>query len=126
MKEPRRLYSNGVPNVIEDLNSGNWYYNYDIQSEEIEVPSMEDKGVIEKKPIYNYVQLKLAEKPTYKKCVEALIREYISQSEEFDLINSANKAILVGDNTSNDIVKYKEYLSKIEEIKEKVEKDLGK
>ena len=126
MKEPRRIYSNEVPNIIEDLNSGNWYYNYDVQSEEIEVHSIEDKEAVEKKTLYNYIQLKVSGKPTYKKCVEMLIREYISQSEEFDLINSANKAILLGDTSSNDVVKYKEYLSKVEEIKEKVAKDLGK
>ncbi len=126
MKEPRRIYTKGVPNTIDDLNSGSWYYNYDVQSQEIEYPSEEDKEVMVKITTYNFIQLKVVGKPTYKKCVEMLIREYISQSEEFDLINSANKAILAGDTSSADVVKYKEYLSKVEEIKEKVAKDLGK
>lgn len=126
MKEPRRIYSEGVPSTIEDLNSGSWYYNFDIQSEEIEAPSIKDKDVLEKKTIYNYIQIKLSEKPTYKKCVEMLIREYITQSQEFDLINSANKAILAGNTSNEDITEYKEYLDKVEEIKEKVAKDLGK
>ena len=126
MKELRRIYSSTVPSTTVDLNSGNWYYNYDVQSEEVEVPSGSDKDAIEKETIYSYVQLKLSEKPTYKKCVETIIREYISQSEEFNLINSANKAILAGEKEGDDITEYQEYLSKVEEIKEKVAKDLGK
>lgn len=44
----------------------------------------------------------------------------------FDLINYANKAILLGAKSNEDITKYREYLNKVEEIKEKVAKDLGK
>ena len=47
-------------------------------------------------------------------------------THKFDLINSVNKAILSGAKSSEDITKYREYLDKVEEIKEKVTKDLGK
>ena len=65
-------------------------------------------------------------KPKYKECVELLIRRFITRTQEFDLINSANKAILSGAKSSEDITKYREYLDKVEEIKKQVEKDLGK
>ena len=65
-------------------------------------------------------------KPDYKRCVELIIREYITQSQEFDLINSANKALIQGITDSQDILKYKEYLDLVEIIKSKVSKDLGK
>ena len=70
--------------------------------------------------------IKLWGKPKYKECVELLIRRFITQTQEFDLINSANKAILLGAKSSEDITKYREYLDKVEEIKKQVEKDLGK
>lgn len=125
MLEPRRNNTNVVPTVTEDLGNGNWYYNYDIKSEVVEVHDpMHEEPVEETR--YNYIQVRMSGKPEYKKCVELIIREFITQSQEFDLINSANKAILAGDTENEDIVKYQEYLAKVEEIKNNVAKDLGK
>lgn len=126
MLEPKRIDSNVVPSVIENLGNGNWYYNYDIKSEKVKLPLQEGETVPQEEIRYNYIQIKLSEKPEYKKCVELLIREFITQTQEFDLINSANKAILSGAKSSEDVTKYREYLDKVEEIKEQVEKDLGK
>ena len=126
MLEPRRIYSNVVPSTIENLGNGNWYYNYDIQSEKVELTLQEDETIPGEEIRYNYIQIKLSEKPEYKKCVELIIREFITQTQEFDLINSANKAILLEDKSSDDIAKYREYLDKVEEIKEKIANDLGK
>lgn len=127
MLEPKMKYSETMPQITQDLGNGNWYYNYDIKQQEI-FPFVQKKNTDSpiKSMIYNYIQVKLSGKPEYKKCVELIIREFITQTQEFDLINSANKAILSGDKSSEDIVKYKEYLDKVEEIKEKVAKDLGK
>lgn len=126
MLEPKRITSNIVPTITENLGNGNWYYNYDIKSEKVELPLQEGETVPKEKIIYNYIQVKLSEKPKYKKCVELLIRKFVTQTQEFDLINSANKDILSGVKSSENITKYKDYLNKIEEIKEKVAKDLGK
>ena len=123
MLEPKRIDSNIAPAITENLGNGNWYYNYDIKSEKVELPLQEGETVPKEEIIYNYIQIKLSEKPEYKKCVELLIREFITQTQEFDLINSANKAILANDLTNQDIVKYKKYLTKIEEIKNNVKKD---
>lgn len=126
MLEPKRINSSIVPTITENLGNGNWYYNYDIKSEKVELPLQEGETVPKEEIRYNYVQIKLSEKPKYKKCVELLIREFVTQTQEFDLINSANKAILSGVKSSEDITKYREYLNKVEEIKEKVAKDLSK
>lgn len=126
MLEPKRITSHIVPTITENLGNGNWYYNYDIKSEKVELPLQEGETVPKEEIIYNYVQIKLSEKPKYKKCVELLIRKFVTQTQEFDLINSANKDILSGVKSSENITRYKDYLNKIEEIKEKVAKDLGK
>lgn len=126
MLEPKRITSIIVPTITENLGNGNWYYNYDIKSEKVKLPLQEGETVPKEKIIYNYIQIKLSEKPKYKKCVELLIRKFVTQTQEFDLINSANKAILSGAKSSEDITKYKDYLDKVEEIKEKIAKDLGK
>nr|DAI05441.1 MAG TPA: hypothetical protein [Crassvirales sp.] len=126
MLEPRRINSNIAPTTTENLGNGNWYYNYDIKSEKVELPLKDGETVPREKIRYNYIQIKLSGKPEYKKCVELLIREFITQTQEFDLINSANKAILSGAKSSKDITKYREYLDKVEEIKEKVAKDFIK
>lgn len=128
---PNRIRTGTKPSIIEDLNSGYWYYNYDIQeTQEYVVKEViddaEKTNSIELKTIYNYIQIKMLGKPDYKRCVELIIREYITQSQEFDLINSANKALIQGITDSQDILKYKEYLDLVEIIKSKVSKDLGK
>ena len=126
MLEPKRITSNIKPTIIEDLGSGYWYYNYDIKSETIEIPIQNSDKISKEETKYNYIQIRVFGKPEYKKCVELIIREFITQTQEFDLINSANKAVLSGDKSSENITKYREYLDKVEEIKEKVTKDLGK
>lgn len=124
MLEPRRISSFDMPTTTINLGNGNWYYNYDIKAENIETSSQEEADM--PKEQYSYIQIKLSEKPTYKKCVELLIREYVTQSQEFGLINSANKDILAGITESDNITAYKEYLNLVAEIKEKVANDLGK
>ena len=108
------LESNIKPNVIENLGSGYWYYNYNIQ---------ETEG--EDGPHYTFTQIRVAGKPEYKKCVELILRQYISESQEFDLINSANKDLMSGITDSANIDKYKIYLDEIEHIKNIVAKDLN-
>ena len=123
MLEPIRIYSNIAPVITENLGNGNWYYNYDIKSEKVELPLQEGETVPKEEIIYDYIQIKLSERPKYKKCVELLIREFITQAQEFDLINSTNKDILSGVKSSKNITKYKDYLDKVEEIKTKVKND---
>ena len=126
MKEPVRIISSKIPSVIENLGNGYWYYNFNIvpckiykeQSEANKAPLEEDG--------YNFIQIKLKDKPTYKNCVEAVIREYVTQSEEFDLINSYNRATfnLLSDEEAEDVgTKYVSYLDKVAEIKSMVGKD---
>lgn len=125
MKELKRILSNTKPNITENLGNRNWYYYYDIQPVEREIYNQNTN----KEDIvtwYSFVLLKLSEKPTYKKCVEYLIRNYISESEEFDLLNSACSDLLAGLTESDNITKYKEYLAAINEIKTNVAKDLKK
>lgn len=128
MLEPIRLTSYIKPPTIERVDKLKWYYNYDIKSEKLELP--EDLDLIAPIPgdyIYNFIQIEFNSEPDYKSCVEAVIRQYITQSQEFDLINSFNKSALFGVETSDkDIDKYKEYLDKVKEIKEKVKKDFNK
>ena len=38
MLEPKRINSNIAPTITENLGNGNWYYNYDIKSEKVELP----------------------------------------------------------------------------------------
>lgn len=124
MLEPKRIESNVAPKVFDDLGNGNWYYNYDIQSEEVKVSDIEGNESVETR--YNYIQIKMTGKPDYKRCVEYIIREHITQSQEFDLINSYNRAILnllSEDEVEQVSTKYLNYLQKVSEIKSKIKED---
>ena len=126
MIEPIRMRSSIKPESFVDLGSGNWYYNYDINSESTNTlisSSNDDSG---DPTIYNFIQIKVSGKPDYKKCTELIIREHITQSQEFDLINSYNRALLgtiSEDEVKKALVNYTDYLNKIAEIKSKIKKD---
>lgn len=125
MLEPKRVESNVTPQKFVNLGNGNWYYNYDIKSEVVSVPRMgnEEETITETR--WNYIQIKLGSKPEYKKCVETLIREYITQSQEFDLINTANRVLLNVGTEKMVPSEYLEYLDLVDEIKAKVKADFG-
>lgn len=120
MLEPIRIESNVVPRVFENLGNGNWYYNYDIQSREVTVDPMDESQEEFTETRYNYIQVKMAGKPTYEKCVKAIIRQYVSQEEEFNLINSYNSYQADIEVSS---VEYEDYLRLLREIKERVGND---
>lgn len=126
MKEPVRTISIERPHTFEDLGNGYWYYNFDIvpckvyenQTEKNEAPIERDG--------YSYIQVKLKGKPKYKECTELIIRQYVTQSQEFDLINSYNRAafnLLSDEEAEHAGTKYVSYLDKVAEIKSMVGKD---
>ena len=111
--------SNIKPNVIERLGNNTYYYNYNITSEQ----RTNENG--EQETIYNFIQVHLSGIPDYKDCIKNIIREYVSQEEEFDLINSYNKAQITGEKSSEDIKKYTDYINLLSEIKTNVKKDFN-
>lgn len=126
MLEPRRIDSNVAPKAFENLGNGNWYYNFDIKSERVTVAPMGDEDTTREEIRYSYIQVKMAGKPDYKRCVELVIREYITQSQEFDLINSYNRAtfnLLSDDEAEKAGTEYVDYLNKVAEIKSIIKKD---
>lgn len=124
MLTPIRIKSNLVPQKFVNLGNGKWYYNYDIKSEVVEAQGNEKEKATE--TMYNYIQIKLSGKPEYKKCVECIIREYLTQSQEFDLINSYNRAtlgILSKEEEPIAVKNYTDYLTLLSEIKSNIKKD---
>lgn len=119
MNDPNRTVAQIKPNSIEDLGNGYFYYNYDIQYSE----DYDDRGIFT--PKYSYVQVKIEGEPSYKICVEKTIREYLTQSQEFDLINSYNriqKGVITGDEATEENQKYVDYLELIDNIKTNTKK----
>lgn len=104
MNNPKRTYADNEFPILLELASGNWKYYFD-RSPEV---SEEDRI------IYTAIEIELTHKPTYKECVEQIIRKFISSSEEFDLINSAYQG---------DDEEYKVWLEKLADIKTKIKSD---
>lgn len=116
MLSARRIITEQLPPKIQYLNDNSYYYNYDI---------VQTQSEREGEPItqYNFVQVHLWGKPNYKDCVKAVIRSYLTIDEEFDLINSINKATLGLDVSTEDVDKYKEYVCLLNNIKLNVSQD---
>lgn len=111
--------SNIKPNVIERLGNNTYYYNYNITEEQ----RTNRNG--EQETIYNFIQVHLTGIPDYKDCIKNVIRKYVSQEEEFDLINSYNKIQITGEKNSEDVKKYTDYINLLNEIKNNVKKDFN-
>lgn len=114
-----RVSSNVKPNAIEQLGNNTYFYNYDV-TEEVKT---DQDGKDE--TIYNFIQVHLTGIPDYKDCIRNIIREYISQTEEFDLINSYNKIAITGNSDDEAVKKYTDYINLLEEIKNNVKKDFN-
>lgn len=123
MLEPKRTESNVRPNKVENLKNGYWFYNYDVRLCDV-TPTSDMTPINTEK--YEYIQVRIEGEPTYKKCVEQVIRAYITQSQEFDLINTYNRAafnLLTDEEAEEAGNDYLEYLHIIAEIKAKVRQD---
>ena len=97
MLEPNRIQMNVYPQTIQKLGNGTYYYNYDIKEVEAEVTDQEGDTKLELQ--YNFIQV--------------LLNSYNSYTEN-----------PTGD--SEALLEYKEYLSKLKEIKAKVKEDFAK
>ena len=111
--------SNIKPIAIEQLGNNTYYYNYNITSEQ----KINEND--EQETVYNFIQIHLTGITDYKDCVKNIIREYVSQEEEFDLINSYNKIQITGEQNSEDVKKYTDYINLLNEIKTNVKKDFN-
>lgn len=124
MLEPKRVEMNVQPNSIEKLGNGTYYYNYDITSKEVDVTDPETEGVTQETR-WTYIQVHLHGQPDHKECIKAIIRQYVDQDEEFDLINSSNSIVLGLSDNQTDRQKYLDYLTLVREIKTKVRADFN-
>lgn len=124
MKIPQRIISNEIPDTIQKLGNGTYYYNYDIKEEKEMTAMYDDEGSLPlNSKMYSFIQVYIIGDPNYKECVKAIIRQYVDEDEEFDLINDYNRSMLnLGGNTD----KYIEYLKLVESIKIKVRSDYDK
>lgn len=124
MLEPKRVEMDVQPNSIEKLGNGTYYYNYDITSKEVDVTDPEEEEVTQG-TMWTYIQVHLHGQPDHKECIRAIIRQYVDQDEEFDLINSSNSIALGLSDNQTDRQKYLDYLTLVGEIKTKVRADFN-
>lgn len=124
MLELKRVEMNVQPNSIEKLGNGTYYYNYDITSKEVDVTDPETEEVTQETR-WTYIQVHLHGQPDHKECIKAIIRQYVDQDEEFDLINSSNSIVLGLSDNQIDRQKYLDYLTLVGKIKTKVRADFN-
>ncbi len=111
------------PATIQPLGNGAYHYNYNIVERQETDP---ETGEV--KTVYDYDTVKVWNEPTYEKLVKAVIREMLDETQEFNIINDYNAAVLgvITDSTKKAEAKaaYKEYLTKVADIKAMVKADL--
>lgn len=125
MLEAKRIETNQEPKKIEFLGDGSYYYNYDIKAKVVTVNPMNEGDEEHEETVWSFIQVHLYGKPDYSKCVRAVIRQYVDQDEEFDLINSAQRATYGLRTNSSSTQDYLDYLTLVDTIKSNVKADLG-
>lgn len=112
------------PQTIQKLGNGTYYYNYDIK--EIEVISDESTELEEKiETQYSFIQVLLRGQPDYRKCIQAVIRQYLSAEDELSLMNKCNKYLIGLSEDSDTYNSYLEYVNLVSEIQSKVKADFN-
>lgn len=104
MNNPKLTYSATEFPILWEFSSGSWKYYFDRKS----------NINVDNETFYTALEVEFSHKPSYKECVEEIIRKFLSSSEEFDLINSAYQG---------DDKEYKEWLEKLSDIKTKIKAD---
>lgn len=117
MTTPNRITSIEKPDAIIKLGNNSYYFNYDIQPITLQIVKDE---VSENVDGYSYVQVHIQGQPNYKDCVKNVIRAYVSQEEEFDLINSHNSSTMGIAEDSKAESEYTQYLQLLQTIKSNV------
>ena len=102
------------PSTLESIGKGKWHYNYNVTERE---------GTEEMPASFDYDCVEVGGKPTYAKCVSAIIRESYTADAEMALINKYN-AYQQGVVDDGSIVEeYEGYLRFVSGIKATVRKD---
>lgn len=128
MNNPQKVITSDKPDTVISLGNGNYYYNHNIQSEVVKTLDMNDPTKEVEETRYSYILVRMNSKPSYAKCVEAVIRKYVTASEEFDYLNTAKRielGLITGSEAEKELLKYKGYLALVDEIKEKVKQDFN-
>lgn len=124
MTEPRILESTIKPKVIEKLGNGTYYYNYNIKEKVVEV---EDQETGEKHPEtrWDFIQAYIKGTPDYRDAITAILRQYISATEEIALINKYN-SFKLGVGTDYSVpAEYEDYCKLVAAVKAQVKKDFN-
>lgn len=128
MYNPQKVITTDKPEKIISLGNGNYYYNYNIQSEIVKTQDISNPEKEVDVVQYSYILVRMSSQPSYAKCVEAVIRLYVTASEEFDFLNTAKRielGLISGDKATEELNKYKEYLTLVDEIKSNVKADFA-
>lgn len=116
-----RAFYDIMPGYTEAVGNGNYLYRWDIQREEIERGDGMEGTVTQ----YSCYEVTINGRPTYEKCVGAVIRASYTEEEELAMINKFNSYNngIIEDGSIVD--EYKEYLRFVADTKKNVKDNLG-
>lgn len=131
--------SNVRPAAIQPLGNGAYHYNYNVQERTADpepvAQSEEDNdgqetAVNEVSPrvVYDYDTVEVWGVPNYKDLTRAVIRAYVSETEEFGLINDYNAAhagLLDDEEAEKAEAAYTAHLQRVAQIKAMVKEDIA-
>lgn len=107
--------SNNRPDAVLDLGNGKYHFNYNIS-----------EGINEEKnPVFEYDTIEIREAPTYENIVKAIIRNSVSETEEFALVNKYQKFALGISEDESDKSNYVQFLTMVDTIKDIVKQTLN-
>lgn len=111
---PNAIYdlTHGIPSVFEKDNDGSYLYRFNIEPE----MGMNEDETEEVQVGWKCYEIRVWEKPAKHILKKAIIRSFIDETEEFNLVNSYNKHVLEIKTDLDAVAAYKEYLTFTEDV----------
>lgn len=114
-----KSFSDIRPEPFQKVGDGSYFYNYDIK--EVQIQEEPEAPV---KTAYEYQTVRIYSYPTREKVTQAVLRDHVSESEEFNLINRYNSFQIGISEDIADRDNYEAYLLEIRRLKEMIQIDI--
>lgn len=111
--------AHGIPSVFEKDNDGSYLYRFNIEPE----MGMNEDETEETQVGWQCYEIRIWEKPTKHILKKAIIRSFLDETEEFNLVNSYNKHVLEIKVDLDAVENYKDYLTFTEDVDTMLETD---
>lgn len=117
--------SNVRPETFQKVGDGSYYYNHGLKEVPVQMdPTEAGEDPTPEETAFEYNSVRIYSYPTKNNVTQAVLRDYIDESEEFNLINRYNSFQIGISEDIEDRDNYEAYLLEVKRLKEMIQIDI--